>query len=315
MVHEFALEPATLATWEQFRYLTEKFGVDNGRLIAQFPKSWKKLVYDAFAGAGDVEKKRIEERLQQESFSRKLTRSNRTYDSAQAWLPNAVRQQEGSDPFRAIIATTNPNTCPSVRIASELDETDRLWSVSREAKIARTAHDLTAVAVPLVRCSRELLIVDPYFDPQVPRFFDVFQSLIREACGARTPPGRLELHCSNARSGTTDHWEGQCSSRLGRLIGANFRLRVVRWAQRAGGETFHARYILTERGGLRFDVGLDAGPPGETTDVTLLDSQLHIARWNDLQEVDANGRTCTPAFEKVDELLISNGGATRIFPT
>ncbi|GMU83787.1 MAG: hypothetical protein AMXMBFR47_36570 [Planctomycetota bacterium] len=311
MVHEFALEPATLATWEQFRYLTEKFGVENGRLIAQFPKSWKKLVYDAFSGAGDMEKKRIEERLQQESFNCKLTRPIRVYDPAQAWLPNAVRQQQGSDPFRAIIATVNPDNCPTVRIASELDETDRLWSVSRETRVPRTAHALTAAAAPLIRCSRELLIVDPYFDPQIPRFRHVFQSLIREVGRVVR---RLELHCSNLRSGSTVHWEQQCRSRLGRLFCGETRLRIVRWAQRAGGETFHARYVLTDRGGLRFDVGLDEGRPGETTDVTLLDTQLHIARWNDFQEADANGSTRTPAFDKVDELLVSDGTAHRVFP-
>jgi len=84
---------------------------------------------------------------------------------------------------------------------------------------------------------------------------------------------------------------------------------------RVGGETFHARYVLTERGGIRFDVGLDEGPVGETTDVTLLDTQLHITRWNDFQETDPAGLPRTPTFDKVDELLISNGSATRVFPS
>jgi hypothetical protein len=72
----------------------------------------------------------------------------------------------------------------------------------------------------------------------------------------------------------------------------------VLWKQRPTGEKLHARYFLTERGGIRFDVGLDAGEPGETTDVSLLSDDLYRARWADFQEA-------TAAFDKVDEFTVT----------
>ena len=50
MFHEFAIDPATLSTWQSYRYTIEKFGVEHGRLIARFPRFWQQLVYKAFAG-------------------------------------------------------------------------------------------------------------------------------------------------------------------------------------------------------------------------------------------------------------------------
>jgi hypothetical protein len=55
--------------------------------------------------------------------------------------------------------------------------------------------------------------------------------------------------------------------------------------------------VLTERGGIRFDVGLDRGEPGQTTDVSLLNDDLHQKRWSDFQSVSA-------AFDKVDDFEI-----------
>jgi hypothetical protein len=56
---------------------------------------------------------------------------------------------------------------------------------------------------------------------------------------------------------------------------------------------------LTERGGISFDVGLDAGQPGETTDVRLLSDELYEARWADFQNT-------TAAYEKVGEFTVSH---------
>ena len=41
MLQEYAVEPAAIGSdWQTFRYLIEKFGFDQGRLISQFPKHW-----------------------------------------------------------------------------------------------------------------------------------------------------------------------------------------------------------------------------------------------------------------------------------
>src|SRR5690606_977065 len=56
MIHEFAVDPEALTGWQNFRYVVEKFGIPQGRLISRFPKEWKSLVYDACAACPPVEK-------------------------------------------------------------------------------------------------------------------------------------------------------------------------------------------------------------------------------------------------------------------
>jgi hypothetical protein len=46
MFYEYAIEPQAIgSSWANFRYIIEKFGIDKGRLISQFPKRWFHEVY------------------------------------------------------------------------------------------------------------------------------------------------------------------------------------------------------------------------------------------------------------------------------
>jgi hypothetical protein len=49
---------------------------------------------------------------------------------------------------------------------------------------------------------------------------------------------------------------------------------IYRWRQKPGGADFHARYLLTDRGGIRVDAGFSAEGGAQTTDMTLMDFAL-----------------------------------------
>ena len=55
-------------------------------------------------------------------------------------------------------------------------------------------------------------------------------------------------------------------------------MRLFVWKQKKRGQPFHARFILTERAGVLFEHGLDAGP-GERQLVVLLTPHIHQLRW------------------------------------
>jgi hypothetical protein len=71
----------------------------------------------------------------------------------------------------------------------------------------------------------------------------------------------------------------------------------IHWKQRDDGESLHPRYVLTDRGGVRIEHGLDEGNEGETTDISLLDETLYRQRWADFQKP-------TVTFEFVDEVVV-----------
>jgi hypothetical protein len=50
------------------------------------------------------------------------------------------------------------------------------------------------------------------------------------------------------------------------------------WRQMAGGEDFHARYLLTERGGIAVDAGFSAEGNHQTTDMHLMSYDLSQER-------------------------------------
>lgn len=293
-----------LSNWASFRYFADRFGVEHGRLISQFPKKWKRMVYDACAQCGDVERKKIEEKLSRESFDRKLFRSTRQYEPDLTWLRNAETQQAGGNPFRAIIASENPREHVEVRVGDDLDETDSQWNVPRQRLIERTPAALAGCASKLLRMSRDILIVDPYFDPQVARFRNVLKAFSDEISVGGHTLRRFELHASDRKNGVTEHWAEQCRRHLPQLIGDGVELRLVRWHQRPGGERLHGRYILTEHGGLGFDSGIDEGKPGETTDVTLLHPELCKQRWADFRDAAPCSDPQPTTYEKVDDIRI-----------
>ena len=189
MLHEFALEPTVMSTWERFRYFFEKFGVECGRLISQFPKKWKRMVIEACKEHGTKRTKFVE-RLR--GINSKLIQSGRPYDGELDWLENAETQHI-TKPFHAIISISNPRKQLFVLIDDELDETNPLWYVKRGDSIPRAAEDIASCCATLLQISTEILFIDPNFDPTALRWRKPLELLMDDACQGKRPV-RLELH-------------------------------------------------------------------------------------------------------------------------
>lgn len=85
-------------------------------------------------------------------------------------------------------------------------------------------------------------------------------------------------------------------------------MKFFRWKEKPGGEEFHARYILTELGGIRFDVGLDdADDPvsQQTTDVAALDVETHRQRFKEFHPA-------SETFSLVDSWIVYDGKVEKV---
>ena len=108
MLFEYAVEPHAIgASWETFRYLIEKFGLDRGRLISRLPSKWEKKVIQAAkeAGVPDIRMASIVQRLRNPKL--RLADFGREYDSGKSWIDNALTEHQRA-PFHAIIAREKP---------------------------------------------------------------------------------------------------------------------------------------------------------------------------------------------------------------
>jgi hypothetical protein len=310
MLHEFALDPEVISDWNTFRYFIDSFGVSHGRLISQFPKRWKRLVYDAVAKnkPTEIERKRIEERLN--NIDDRLLKQSRIYDGEQNWINNAVTQHQ-TEPFHAIITTERRNEMESILIGNEIDENHQLWNVKTQKPIPRTANEMARAVSSLLKIAKEIIFIDPHFYPEAQRFRRPLERFIQEALHENHNVESIEYHIKLKvnfdseveKANFSYNFNSECQNKIAPLIPKDFSVKFIRWKERLGGKDFHARYILTDRGGVWIENGLDddSDEGGKITPVVLMDSDWYSEVWNDFQKL-ADLTKCT--YEYDDEITI-----------
>ncbi len=274
MIHEFAVEPEVMATWEHFRLLWKDFGVGEGRFLAEYPNDWRKRVYElADKCCGPVHANSIKSRLQdQDSRRAKLVGvCGRDFNGGE-WLSNAIRHQGNERRFRAIVARSNPLVRPDVLPAAEFDPDSEPWYVGREKPVRRVADELVGAARPLLQHCRELVCVDPHFDPRETRYQRPFEGFAQ----IQTRWRRLEIHRALPEPFRKDVQKSNYRYLLETLPDMT-SLTVVFWPRLMDRDTIHARYVLTERGAIGYDWGLDEGQnPAQTTVVRLVEHENYL---------------------------------------
>jgi hypothetical protein len=277
MLKECAVEPAVFAKKEHFRYFQEKFGVGEGRLISRYPKHWKDLVWKdcKSSTASTMEKKWIEVRLSELAGS-KFLKTSRAYRESSGWLENVGAADR--DVEFDVILTSEPYSNPRSVVAEEVDDATPVWNVPRDGTVPRTAADLAGVAAHLLCHASTILFVDQHFKPE-PRFRKPLVKFL-EAARKGKVPSRLEYHLNAVGTG---HWfaEQMKDESAFLRLSSNEEIVFVRWASHGGDENMHARYVLTNRGGIGFDYGLDEG--AGTTTWTRLSESLWEKRLSEYQ--------------------------------
>jgi hypothetical protein len=299
VLYEYAVEPELASMWhdrQDGRYFLASFDRDRGRMLSRYPKHWKRLVWEAFHGSGEVERKRMEEILAR--LSEVMVVRQASYDGTRTWLENA-EAEHGRSPFRAVLARANPRGIREVLTPSALDGDEPLWTVPTGMPVPRDPTALAAAVAPMLRCASEIIFVDPHFAPTRARYVRAMGAFLEAAFDGRPgrPPTRIEIQASGEIE--TKHFAAECKARLAMFIPRGSQVRIVQWRQRAGGEKLHNRYILTDIGGVKFGIGLDDpdGHTGQTEDLNRLGQDQHALRWS--QYAGPN-----PAFELEAELVV-----------
>lgn len=277
MIKEFALDPAAVSDWGNFRWLTSQFGCEYGRLISRFPSGWKKIVYELCSQSDHISQlqlSRIEIILfnLEYEFDKKLIKNNRSFDFGISWLENAL-ESNISNPFSAIISLTETD---NVLTPESIDEYTELWKTSTGTTVKRSPNDLVNYFRPFFKFGKEILFVDSHFDPGVPRYYRAFICYFNNLFSIGKVYKNIAIHTSDTIS--IDHFVGQFIKRFSNSIPGEANIYVFRWKQLEDNENFHARYLLTDFGGLSIDYGFDEGSENETTDIKLLSKEIYNKR-------------------------------------
>ena len=290
MIYEFAVDPACLNDWQTFRYLMEQFGVSRGRMVSQFPKDWVKQAYGSCSTFTFRQKRDLERELKRLK-RHGLIRSGREFEKSKDWISNALSQFEKGHPFHAVIVDNIANPPDRVLLATELTQTDPYWDVRREIRVNRTAEALGGAVGGLLTIARRIIFVDKMFEPASRKWQTSMERFISLALQNRETPPIFEYHTKidndeygkQAEQRTSDFLD-DCTRFLSGLLPQGVSIKIVRWDRHTQGDFFHERYILTEKGGVRIDWGLDVGKPGETTLISLLDDDIWKQSWNCFQK-------------------------------
>lgn len=267
----FAIEPDAINNWQDLRYALEKFGYSKGLLIARYPKSWMRMVMDSCRsnGVGDVEIKRIEEKLRQAKDDR-LVRMGLPF-AGNDWLGNA--KNDAVLESLSGVLVRDKSEVARFHCMAEVDE--RLFDNRREVQVKRNAQALAEAARHVLLSANRIVLVDPYFQAK-PKCCKVLEAMVN-LCHQQEH--RLaEVSIFTAQS-TDERSVKLITADYERLLDGVLKqdvcLRIHLLPDADLDQDFHARYVFSQRAGLRFDRGFVEPPDHEQrehlTDVACLD--------------------------------------------
>lgn len=281
MLKAFALDPCVPADDSTaFAVFVAGLGVENGRLLAEFPKRWRAMAIDLIHSLGsNREAKRAEALLTRLATDGTLrTRLALPFDPNRSWLENASQHQAA---FAAIICAdgaAEPSSTPWAHPASTLVEGATYWQASRYGVFKNTATNLAGLLGPLLRLDSEVAFMDPFFDAARDHYLKSIEAVLDAAPNVK----RLVVHSAvkvgrNNSPVPADRWQAVSRERLSPLLRQDLTISLVRWRELDQSEDPHERWVVTPRGAATLDRGFAAD--GKINAYNLLPCGEAARRW------------------------------------
>lgn len=317
MISEYALDPELVVRWHdprEWAFFREAFSECTGRFGSTFPRQntnkWRQGIFKAFRERFPEETKDSRAWQRMDTLLECLTKRMIDRDRGDAtdgrWLEKVLEEHQRR-PFKGILST---DTVPGVGevLTPEMLLEDRppaAWSVPSCPPVPRTAPDFASALRPLLLRCREAVFVDPWFNPQDPRFTEPLRAMLEELWGEersiRSPTAQLitaegsyeEDQGRRNRNRDAQWLLGECKRQLPRILPSGRHLTVTVLKKRDGGQKIHNRYVLTLFCGVSFGTGLDVAASEsavQTDDICRLSREQLDERWKQYVNTTARAR-------------------------
>jgi len=284
MISEFAIDPEVMARWGHFQTLWGDFGIAQRRQVGLYPKDWKRTVMDR---ARELARDKVNSEMQVTKMEAclsgalskpKFRKANcEDWSDSRSWLENAIPHEPS---FPAIVSGIAHQDERLVTI-NDLLRDEPPYFRSPEMEVERTVEAIVGMLWPLLAQSREVILVDPNFDPREPRFLGVVEAIIDRLHDLGRTPSRFEIHTSKYREQSGQKsvriQEHHYRDRLGATLYGGWKVKICCWAESQAQDHQHPRFVLTEIGGIHLDWGLDAGGAGTSTIAKGLGERMHAS--------------------------------------
>jgi hypothetical protein len=274
---EFAVNPDAIKEWRDLNIFTLRFGFEHGAVISLFPKEWiatlkQKALNDL---KGTAEYLKVIERL---DYIKKevLVKNGRDWDAHKDWIDNSIEQHKKRN-FYKIVHTDNILSHSDVIVLDGLNGT--VLSGLREGKIKRKASTLAEVSRLLLFNSKNIQFIDPFFSAKDAKFFRTLEEMLRVADYDMRNVS-IQIHASYIHSNKEvdiDSEKHNLDRYLKPRIPLGKSIDFYWWDDKNTAE-IHPRYLITEKGGIRFDRGFaepnDLDQKEADTDVSMMTNSM-----------------------------------------
>jgi len=260
MYREYAVDPESLSNYANLRTLFESFVGRHSRLISDCPRNWHREVLNVInqlkdEGIGPNKRKGL--KIQLQKLYENNVCKNRSVDPwtrQGGWLLYAEQEHE-KEPFDAILSSCQP-TDPRHSVYPLEDlffNCPGCWQEPNQAHVKRLAPDIVMQAVSMLRVSRKIILVDPYFwftQPRWNNYRPLLVEIFRKIGELNFHKGirKLEIHTSDNHANA----EGFLRSHVLPLMPEGITVQCKVWPK----AEMHDRFILTDVGGVFLGRGL-----------------------------------------------------------
>jgi hypothetical protein len=278
MIYEYAVSPALFKNITHVAFLYEAFGIDQGRLISEYPRKrkWTQYVRQIIKEhARDESEKNALIGLLMALDKRALyERQSAIWDeNKDEWIENAV-EEHARRPFRVIL-NHKPSSQPDVTTIEDIWRVAP-WKNPPSFSVPRQAGQMVDAALPLIHLSNALVLIDRNFNPKEGKFSKVLiefaERLLQQAHGQKISQIKY-VTAYDSNDQTTSQFECDCKSFLPSVLPVGISVKFILKTKRL----LHDRFVLTNRGCLQFGIGLDEGD-GDVL-VTRLSNDNFMDHW------------------------------------
>lgn len=278
MHYEFAVEPQFLTgDFKTFRHFIDKFGFHRGRLISEFPSKWKKEIYNSIKHLSDMEQKSIVKVLQSSGI---FIKSARGFQNNLDWCANA-EQAHQIKPFHAIIASQNLRQNPDVIVGSDLwlNPDNPLFDIPFECSMEKTTTGFSSATKLLITHSKDIIFIDPIFNCD--RFNDALKAMLAVVSDTTT----IRYYSSSSPRGETLEFRvNALKNCIPRYIPKGLSLEIILLKSDYDFGN-HNRFVLTDRGGIKFPWGLDCMQQ-KTDTINVMEIPTHKAKYDEFDKIN-----------------------------
>lgn len=269
---EYAIEPSLFANYHLGNEILAGIGIEHGRIVGAVPKKWAQRVRDVgLANNRPGDQLRLVERLN--DLKSAIIPREYHYDGNRPWI-DQVLECHAHAAFDGILAS-GAHANAAVTDADPGIFGQVCWERERRLEVPRTPNELADALALILSRARDVIIVDPYFNPSVALAQSKWLRPLSALAAKLRVDGQLSRFEVHALSSRREPWpagmySNHCRSNLAAVLPRGLSLRALLWKERAGGLQFHERLLVTDLGGVVVDPGIDDGHAGETYTLRLL---------------------------------------------